>query len=363
MAVTSAEWSKEPAVVLIPIGFAWLIHGWLRQKYTGENCEVSTRINFALAGIIALGIFTFTYFFFIPSGLAGGSYSQRYSLDFVGLLAHGRMLAGFFLVGFAFILPPLLFVLIFDWISLHRLPRILWVDAGIWMLGWGCIFLPWPAISWYHLLPFTMGAVSLGAMAIGQTINILQRSLISVRIIAWVSLILAFLLYLPGFFNSISNMQTQLVVDRANAQLVEKLALLPPNSRILFNQPADAEYIGEVGVHLNEFKQRTDIQVQALSDRLPELGSMPTYIVSPKIENTMFLPVRIGVTENMVLEGEGLLKKQAAKVEKDSIMANAIIFNPGLYQCLIGKTRYCQKERMPFAIENFSYGWMIYQVD
>jgi hypothetical protein len=252
-------------------------------------------------------------------------------------------------------------------------PRRLMLYAVIWMLGWLVVYAPWPATFEYYLLPFAFGAsLFAGIVAHGLWRRCWFASSIAARRLAWSALAASALLWLPGVVNAAADARVQLVVDRANAELVDFLARLPRGSRVVLNSTDANEYLYELPLHLVELKRRPDIVVQHVGAAvLSERPTRDVFVATATIQEPPGPTVRIAVHEGGVPRDAKRLTEMLG-TSGDLVYTTerrARVMEIAMHRLLCPLARapfvdptYCPGDRGILAARTFAYGWRVDRV-
>jgi hypothetical protein len=294
--------TKETGVVIMPISLGWfLISLWWKRR-TREPVDLQCRFAYVVASVIAgIGFFALRSHFVSPS-LAGGGYTQYYRLEWTSLIISTSRWLAWLTRDFPFLLPIAVFVAV-ALFQKRLAQRLLLVDSGIWMAGWIVVCLPWHSVLEYYLLPFALGCAVFCGSALIQMVRIQDSSSSKpLRVLASVCFKLCLVFVCVALANNVTNFRLQLAVDDANADAVDFIAGLPPNSRVAVNLPESSEYFYELGLHLSDIRKRPDISLKAFAgpnSALPNI-KVPWYILTPVLENQLLPSIRIALDENSV---------------------------------------------------------------
>ena len=197
--------------------------------------------------------------------LNGGSYTSGYMLSGQRIFVTGTGYLSYFVRDFLYIVPLMVPVFILMRRGKQRQTRLI-LDALAWISAWTLIYLPWQSALEYYILPCTIGFAILGGVAAGQLIELFQAD----RAPYLRALGIAFLALVGiGCINNYSNGRYEMTMDRSNNSLLDFLATLPLNSKILVNIPNPSEYEYEIGLHLAESKARPDLAVDYFHFQTP----------------------------------------------------------------------------------------------
>ena len=359
--------TKETSVVLIPIAAGWLAIEWA----SGEPRR-SRRfaLTYGAINLVAAAAYLTLRAHYAPLGLAEGSYTRAYTLEWPVVGPALFRIAAWLLRDFAFLLPLLAFIVA------GRLPgRVRWSRPGryaaVWMAGWLAIFLPWPATFEYYLLPFAFGAAAAAGVVVGDCWAARGRPQpASSRWLAWSALAAGGLFWLMTMVNAVSDAKVQLTVDRANAALVDFLAGLPAGSRVVLNTTMN-EYHLELPRHLVEIKGRADIILEPPGREAAD-GRAPadTFVITAELTNRPSPTVRLALDEAGVGRDHArlgrLLTGPDQPVYRD--VRHARLVEVGLHRWLCRVTvrplfdpSFCPGDRPVLDRRLFSYGWQVHR--
>jgi hypothetical protein len=364
-----AHGTKETSVVLLPISVGWLgIERWVsRQRGTYAPFAVS----YVAANVIAVLAFLGLRSYFAPLRLSDGLYTRAYALSAPTVGAALFRMAAWVLRSFAFLLP-LLGVAGLTVIRGRGTSRRLILYAGVWMGGWLAVFLPWPATFAYYLLPFALGAAVLGSAVIGDLAHADGHAPLVRRTTAWGVLAATTILWLVTVANAVTDARVQLAVDRANADLVDFLATLPTQSRVVLNTAQPNEYLFELPLHLSEIKRRPDIVVKPIVRPWPQgPAASPVFVATPDVTNRPVPTVRVAIDEfdtrsvnatlHALLSGRGELVHGSGQ--------RAPLFELGIHRLLcfvsvapLVDPAYCPGDRGLVYWRTFAYGWHVHRL-
>lgn len=347
LALVFAYATKETAVVLIPIALGWLA---IESRSTPVNpCVARFAATYLVLAVVAGALFAALRWQFAALTLAEGSYTRAYGLHAVGFALFRT--AAWLLRNFAFVLPLLV-------VAVVRYPaRRIILYAIVWMVGWLGVYLPWPATFEYHLLAFAFAAALLAGIVAADLWTAPGRW--AARAVLFVSV----LLWCVATVNAATDARVQLAVDRANADVVDFLGGLPPNSRVVLNMEPRNEYYFELPMHLAEIEKRPDIVfvprgAQARGD----------FVLTPEMANQPGPTVRIALHEAGVRRDNSALATLAAgRARVYHAVQQTDVLEVGLQRLLCRlpgaptfDPAYCPSDRGLIYRRTFSYGWQVH---
>jgi hypothetical protein len=294
--------------------------------------------------------------------LAEGTYTRAYALQSVGAALF--RIAAWLVRDFAWLVPVLAAALMLVARGIGPRRRTI-VYACIWMVGWLLIYLPWPATFEYYLLPFAFGAAVLTGAVVGEVWALRSR-------LAWSVLVTTALLWLVALVNASVDARVQLAVDRANADLVDFLGTLPPDSRVVLNMTPVNEYHFELPMHVAEIERRRDIVFLEPLEPPESGGAIPdTFILTPELANQPGPTVRIALHEAGVRQDNATLRAIVPEGEEPVYRTTQRIglVELGLQRLLcplgvgpIFDPTYCPRDRGVIFRRTFAYGWQVHRV-
>jgi hypothetical protein len=238
--------------------------------------------------------------------------------------------------------------------------------AGVWMLGWLVVYLPWPATFAYYLLPFALGAAALGGIVIGEACSMAVRW-------RWPVLATTALLWGVTVVNASADARVQLVVDRANADLVDFLGTLPPDSHVVLNMTPVNEYHFELPMHLTELKHRFDVVFlnPPAGWSAADAVAPSTFVLTPEMANQPGPTVRIALHEagvrgdnamlgTLLPMGGELVYRAAARVGLLELGLQRLLCPLGVRP--IFDPTFCPADRGLLFRRTFVYGWQVHRV-
>ena len=356
-----AHATKETSVVLVPIALGWLALEWRARPRTA--CGLRFAASFAVVTALGGAGFLVLRWHFAALALADGSYTRAYALE-PGTLGPALFRIVAWLVrDFAWLVPLLGAALVLvrrDTGAPHRPIRY----AGVWMLGWLLVYLPWPATFAYYLLPFALGAAVLGGTVVGALWAARGR-----RRARW-GLAATVLLWLVSVVNVATDARVQLAVDRANADVVGFLGSLPRHARVVLNMTPVNEYHFELPMHLAEVAQRPDV-VFVEGTEGGDADEVATWVLTPQMANQPGPTVRIALHEAGVRRDHAAL---STLLPDGGQLVYRTAQRPGLLElglqrllCPLGRApvfdpTFCPRDRGVIFRRTFVYGWQVHRV-
>jgi hypothetical protein len=298
-AVLLAMLIKETTVVLIPISLAWLGLGWLKQPGRAGRPRPA-RWAYVVAASLPVGLFFWLRAFFVPVSLGQGSNTSAYRLAWSTILITASQEVGWLLRDFIFLGPLLGFMLLLALLKKQRQGLFI-LETLVWLGGWLAIYLPWQLALEYYLLPVAAGAAVLGGIGVGQCLAYLRPvdRPAGLRRLAGLCLLLALAPWPLLLANNYSNGRLQLALDAANADFLDFVATLPPDSRVLLNLPRINEYVIKTEPLLAITRHRADLTIDYFEFQTPSPAQpqLIYYVAAPYLTNQSLPAVRVALTE------------------------------------------------------------------
>lgn len=360
--VVLALWSKETAYAVVGAAGLSGAAAWMRHR--SWRTSLATRQGVFLAATLAGAAVAFAVWRIVqPGGVASGSYASHYQVSARRLLITGWDLAAYLLRSEAFLLPAVA-VLPFAWRRLGPATREAVVDGACWSASLLAILLPWPGIFEYQMMPAALGL----ALAGGFLVPALWTAGGLPRLAALAGLAL-FPLHVV---NAAASAQTQMIVDRANGGLVDRLAALPPRSRVFLNMP-ESEYVLEARQHVQVLQRRPDVSVDSLPyDLRREAPSGEAIVIaSPTTTGLRQTYVRVGYRDQDTAEWGRMLADYLAPLpdeRPDVVVAESTSIAEVAFQrllCLPGipsEAVACRQRGPLFARRPLGVTWSVYRV-
>jgi len=370
VALVMAYTTKETSVALVPVSLGWVAIEWSAGGTRPGWARFAKTYAALNVGAGAVLLLLRSRYAALP--LAEGTYTRAYALHFDILGPAMFRISAWMIRDFAFLLPLLAAALVF----VHRGPPawrrgILYV--AVWMGSWLVVYAPWPATFEYYLLPFAFGAAIFAGAVAGDLWGLRDRRRPpATRRMAWAALATSGVLWLPAIMNSVSDARVQLVVDRANADLVDFCAGLPTDSHLVLNTTYANEYLYELPMHLAEIKMRPDLVVRHIGtpgSRGP--GPTDVFVATPTIANRPAPTVRIAVHEAAARDDTTRLRElqtgSAELVYTTERHAGIVEFGMQRLLCRVAMrpfidASYCSNDRGMVYARTFTYGWLVHRL-
>jgi hypothetical protein len=379
LALFGAMSVKETSIVMIPVSLVWLFLAWLRQRKTnpperqnGWGLKAITAL--AVFSILSSGLFLVLRRIMISTVLTGGSYTNDYAFQVQTILSSLVRWSGWFVRDFIFLLPLLLLVILWLLGKRESFDRGFILEALVWMGGWAAIYLPWFFMTEYYMLPFSVGVAVFTAAVLDISLDALVELQPVMRRWAVACLVAAGFLFGMTLFNNASNAGIQLVVDAANARMLQNVVdFAPQNSFVMLNIQYYNEYCSQIPIYINSILGRPDIRVEMFQSQPPKSDqdgySGHNLIITPVVKNQPILTVRMGVVEPtqeiwLSLLDNYLILDPWQKISSSEYPLKLVIFDFSRIFCpLLRGQNFCERQAPLVDTRTFSYGWRIYNLD
>ena len=376
--------TKETAIVMAPIGLAWFAAVRMARPHPEGEGEGPAWEAACLVSVLGVLAFLLYRWLSVSSAEADLGYATGYEFSISRLLDSGSRWAAWLIHDFLFLLP-LGFLPILWRLQRRALARAdVLLGSLVWMGAWLAPFLLWVFVADYYLLPFSVGAAFFAGWLLTQAVAVLRTSGPG----RWATgglVLVSTLLFCGTLANNSTMARVQLAVDAANADVVEFLATeVPQQGKVILNIQDPNEYVTEMGLHLAELYDRTDVAVTYLDpEALPLLTDQDdVYIASPSIGHQVLLSARLGVDEPAMRRWNASMadffQNSAERVYHSQREVRVLVVDPARLFCpLLAKrlesepdstglpidsiTRYCQTGAL---VESrlFSYGWDVWRL-
>jgi hypothetical protein len=349
--------TKETSIVLIPIGVGWLAIEWRARPRQAQRLRFA--VSYVAVSAAAAAVFLLLRWKYAALGIAEGTYTGAYGVQPATVGPALFRIAAWLARDFAWLLPVLAAAVVLGVRGSRRRPTLY---AGVWMVGWLLVYLPWPATFAYYLLPFALGAAAVGGTIIGEAWATRRGAARAV-------LLATALLWLVAVVNTTTDARIQLSVDRANAGVVDFLGTLPRDSRVVLNMTPVNEYHFELPLHLGEIKRRADVRFVQRLER--DAVDAATFVLTPKMVNQPGPTVRIALREAGVRHDNAALSSllpEGGELVYERVQRIGLL-ELGLQRllCPLGADpvfdpTYCPGDRGVIFHRTFAYGWQVHRV-
>jgi hypothetical protein len=368
--ILTACFAKESTLLMIPISVAWWLlagMGRFRHITAATLAEKVARWIF-LISLLSGGIFLLARSIFFSSKIISVGVGSNISFDINQILSGLVRWGGWLLRDFIWLLPLSLTVLFWCLVK-RRSPRSgLWLFAGVWMVAWLGMYIPWYFGAEYYLLPFTAGAAVLSGVLLVEMIEIIRDPGQIWKVIGYFSFGVTGLLFLATQANSVTDASVQLAQDAANTRVMKYIAEnAPPGSNVLVNIQLANEYIDQMEFLLNYQYGRTDLQFDKyqgqdlllLSKKYPAV-----FVLVADLENQPKMTVRMGFVEDTLNIWNSILlpKLEAWRAAFQVTRAPALLtFDfPRLLCPVINRENFCSPAGGFVSLRNLRYKWTVY---
>jgi hypothetical protein len=292
--------SKETSYVIIPISIGWFLVAALRNHLNSPDLQNGFKIRRDfLISVLSSSFFYFTLRqVFLPFGVISQGYSSNYSSRLERMLASSRIWIDWLIRDYLFVIPLAIILVFWFFAKRAEAERVLIIDAGVWMLGWIALFIPWQHQQEYYQLPFSVGGGLAAGAILGRVFQREDVPPIAKRLTFLLALtsLLLLVLTLP---NNYTQGRLQLLVDRTNAETIEYVRdNLPANSTLYLNLSKNAQYVWDLEQFLNDIYEREEIRVEGFTLQnpdLPESSQSNVYLLAPYLKNQYYPSIRMGV--------------------------------------------------------------------
>ena len=362
-----ADCSMETSVAMCAVAIAWYASARLRLNAADDKLIAPTIAAMTVTALFAAFAWYLLRAHFLHLPITGGTYTSGYKLEWHQILNTGSGWLSLLFRDFPYLLPLSIPMLVLSLQKKQTQTRLI-IDSLLWVSAWVAIYLPWQSALEYYMMPCAIGCAIFGGVAVGQIWTLLCTSR---RLWVRATACLAALLLVLACVNNWTNARYQMTMDRSNMALIDYLATLPPNSKVLINIQDPNEYEYEIGVHLVELKGRSDITVDyfRLQTPTPEEASSVYYAVTPIVENEPHPSVRYGLYGGGATQWRRVLRDfigaRPEMVYRDENQMRIADFGLHRLLCpLVGPSRglYCNVPRPFIDGRVLTYGWSVFRV-
>jgi len=365
-----ACFTKENTLIMVPISLVWwgiaLLGRW-RHISSAPFVEKVTRW-IMLSSLVGGGLFYLGRTLMLSSKILGVGQSSEFSFAPSQILNSIVRWGGWMLRDYPWLLPMGIMVLVVC-LAQRRWPHSgLWWLAGVWMVFWLGLYLPWHFALEYYLLPFAAGTAVLAGVMLVEIIDLIKKPSRLWRSISIVALTLTALLLVLTQANSYSDATIQLAQDAANTHMLEYVGKnAPEGSLVVVNIQLANEYIEQMQLMLANFYHRPDLElVNYQGEDLPLLKtqSHATYFLLANLKNQPKLTVRMGLDEpSLQIWNAKVLPVLSSWQEVFQVTENPQILTvdyPRLLCTVIYRENYCSAGSSLVNYRQFHYQWMVY---
>lgn len=239
----------------------------------------------------------------------------------------------------------------------------------VWMAGFAAVLLPWRDFHPYYQLMFCAGSSLFCGLVAGECLAPARQGQ------RWAQAVLAAAAVLAGIavVDGANSARYQIQVDEANADLLDSLQTLPPDSLVAVNLPFDHEYVYELRLYLNEHLGRPDLRFVPMdySPPDPRDAGHPRFVVSENLTHQLWPLVRGPVAEPAVASWDRVWEQASGARPSVQVTRTWQMADIGfqVYWCtaidwlkLHPNAVPCGAIERPVAdLRQTSYGWSIYR--
>jgi 4-amino-4-deoxy-L-arabinose transferase-like glycosyltransferase len=360
--------TKETGIMLVPASLISLLIYWLwgRLNHQIDETVIRKRIILWWASLIGVFAYLIVSSFYRKQFLISTS-SGNFNFSISWLYSQFRLLIDWMIRDYLYLFPLGLGAIVALLKKSNRFVIPLLMECGCWAVIWVAVYIPWMYIPEYYFLPIALIFAILCGLFLSLNLSLLPAKRIE-RIIGLTCICLSVLLFAITIPNQVTNARLQIVVDRANAEMLTYIVdRAPQRSTIWINIQEPNEYVTEIALWVNQIDARPDLQVDYIHGQyLPttKTGGQETWIVSPYLENQFYPSVRLGVYENTSKVWnqtlETYLNGKGRQINDIRYSIHLLIFDPMRFFCpLIDSLSYCQVPSNPLDTRVLTYGWKI----
>ena len=366
-----ASFTKESTLLLLPVAFAWWVIAWFGRLKRLPSATFIEKVSrwLTLSSLVSGLIFYLGRTILLASSkILGVGQSSEFYFDRSNILNSIVRWGGWILRDFIWLIPMALVVLVWCLIN-RRWPRsVLWWLAGVWMVFWLGMYIPWHFAVEYYLLPFAAGTAVLAGVLLAEILDFVKQPSRLWRWVGVVTLSLTALLLLITQANSFTDASIQLAQDAANTSVLEYLVdHAPVGSLVVVNIQLANEYIEQMQLTLANLYHRPDIQlVNYRGEDLMLLKSQShaTYFLLAELTNQPKMTVRMGLDEpSLQLWNASVMPAISTWNEVYRISENPHILTvdfPRLLCSVIKRGHYCSTGGGLVNYKQLNYQWTVY---
>jgi hypothetical protein len=358
--------SREPAAAWIGVVGAWLLLSCWRgfgKPLLLSRQALAVYLLVLLAGAApALAVITL-----LRRTLPAGSYSSAYRLTWLNIAQSILNWSYSLIRDYPALCLFLLIAAMLAWRRQLRRPQALLLTLA-WMAGFVAILLPWRDFHPYYQLMFCAGSSLFCGLMAGECLALAREGW------GWARLALAAaaVLFAITAVDSANAAHYQIQVDDANADLLERLQKLPPDSIVSLNFPFDHEYAFELKLHLNEHLGRPDLRFAPLDFASPDPrdAGHPRFVVSPNLTHELWPLVRGPMLETAAANWDRLWEQASGARPAVQVTRTWQMADIGLQAFWCAAVDWLRPPlasvpchsipRPPVDLRQTSYGWSIY---
>jgi hypothetical protein len=368
--IQTACFTKESTLLMIPISIAWWGIAWLgklRHVSWATFAEKVTRW-ITLVSLLSGGIYYLARSIFLSSKIMGVGQGSSFSFEKSQILSGLVRWGGWLMRDFIWLVPMMLVVLIWCVVKRHPPRSGLWIYAGVWMMAWLGIYIPWYFGAQYYLMPFTAGVAILSGVLLVETLEMIRERGRIWKVTGAIALGFTCLLLLATQANSFTDAAVQLAQDAANTSVMEYVAKNAPiGSAVLVNIQFTNEYVEQMELLLKYDYGRTDLvfdyyhdqDLAKLAEQYPEV-----LILAAEMKNQPQMTVRMGLIDHTLEIWNSLLAyklgdwKEIFQVRREPVLLT--IDFPRLICPVIKVENYCSPDGGLVNFQKLFYQWTVY---
>jgi hypothetical protein len=360
--------TKETSIVVLPISLAWLVLERLIGRKQGKTWRWNARQGLVAASLVGLPLIALIVRSQLVASAGMEVHTSVYRFSASGFLSSAIRIAGWLLRDFPYLIPlGLVLVILGLRVRVARPPLLL--EGLVWIAAWTGVFLPWPFIAEYYLLPAAAGA----ALASGAAIDAVWANRVALGAGSRWAIVVLLVLAAAGFLttapNSLTSARIQPAVDSANAEALQGIAeRLPRGARLIVNLQEPREYYDMIRIFLTQRLGRPDLQIEALDPATfppASAGRAQTYVLTPIVAGTPYFTVRVGVGEDDAQAWNELLRQRAGddlvlveRTRREFRRGNVDL--PAAVCPILRRSVFCATSRPVVYTGVFTFGWDLY---
>jgi hypothetical protein len=368
--VQIACFTKESTLLMIPISICWWLIAWLGKLMHFSTAIFAEKVarRITLISLLSGGVYYLARSIFISSKIMGVGQGSSFSFESSQIVSGLVRWGGWLMRDFIWLVPLILIVFIWCVVKRRSPQSGLWVYAGVWMVAWLGIYIPWYFGAQYYLMPFTAGVAVLSGVLLVEILEIIGDPGRIWKATGTITLGFTCLLLLATQANSFTDASVQLAQDAANKSVMEYVAKNAPiGSMVLVNIQFANEYIEQMDLLLKYDYGRTDLQfdyyhdqdLSKLAEQYPEV-----LILAAEMKNQPKMTVRMGLIDHTLEIWNSLLAykldnwKETYQVRREPVLLT--IDFPRLICPVIKAENYCSPEGGLVNFQNLFYQWTVY---
>jgi hypothetical protein len=359
--------TKETAILILPIVIGMESVIWILKLYPARLSWSLWNRRLLVGTLVGSIGYLMLRRIHLPFGLIASGYPSRFNFELEFLMDNAKIWADLVLRDYLYIIP-LLLPAGFQLLSTRKREHwLVFLFGSLWSLAWLLAYIPWPFTQSYYLMPFALG-VSILSGACYPYIQLEIEQRIWRAWLARMSLLAAIFLVLVNVVNQTTAARMQMVIDRENANVIDRLSqTIPIGSEILLNIQNRNEYVGQFRSYVIRIAGREDLKVDHIrsSSIVSDPTSTPRFYALPIFRNQFYPSMRMGIFEHTSKQWNTDFLDQAngaiRKMFQTTTKFRAILIDPLRMVCLsIPNSPYCQVPHNPLDDRVVEYGWVVY---